>query len=519
MTEPFATVTIGSDEPGQLISPLIFGGMIEHFGRTVDPGIWDAEHDIPRSDTKAAIEAMGVRALRYPGGCFSDDYHWRDGVGPKSERPLVEETFWTTVTQRLGGFGTNSTFASTPEDIGRLIGPPEPNLLGTDEFLQYCLDVDAEPFLVVNMGTGTPEEAADWVRYCNVDRRSPRPVTWWSLGNEAWGIQEYAHAEPTVYGRRVVEFARAMRAVDPDIKFVAVGLPVNNTHESMPAGMAPYPAKVWNAGVLQECKDDIDLLSVHWYFPGMIERPLRTTGDLRQLSTSPQLLEDAFATTIGFVDDLTGPDRRIDISFDEWNRMVQFDDHLATNHPLGNAAFFAGCYNAILAHADRIPMAFISHLVNCLAPIQTDDKRLFVTVSFLVARLYSHHARGRSLSTRVESPSMHVQPFEGLDPAAMSGSILIEPREARVITAAATREGDRSAVFLVNADPEAAHDVEVISWADGPAKVQWIAGPDVWAQNDFDHPDVLQLREKVVHVDDGRLVVTVPPAGVAVVSR
>lgn len=125
MTDPRVTATVTvTDEVGSPVSPLIFGAMIEHFGRTVDPGIWDAKRDIPRSDTKAAVEAMGVSALRYPGGCFSDTYHWRDGVGPKSERPLVKETFWTTLPERLGGFGTSSTFASTPDDIGKLVGPP-----------------------------------------------------------------------------------------------------------------------------------------------------------------------------------------------------------------------------------------------------------------------------------------------------------------------------------------------------------------------------------------------------------
>lgn len=517
-----ATVTV-TDEVGSHVSPLIFGAMIEHFGRTVDPGIWDAERDIPRSDTKAAVEAMGVRALRYPGGCFSDTYHWRDGVGPKSERPLVKETFWTTVPQRLGGFGTSSTFASTPDDIGKLIGPPEPNLLGTDEFLRYCLDVDAEPFLVVNLGTGTPEEAADWVRYCNVDRIAPRPVTWWSIGNETWGTHEFAHSKPEVYGRRVVEYARAMRAVDPTIKLVAVGLPVHDSGGVMfdedGGGMAPIPAKVWNRGVLEQCADDIDLLSIHWYFPGMIERPLQTSDDLRQLNTSPQLLDEVFSDTERFVDDLVGPDRRIDLSFDEWNRMVMFDDHLATNHPLGNAVFFAGVYNAMIHHAERVPIAILSHLVNCLAPIQTDDDRLFVTVSFLVARLYATYARGHELRVDVDGPAMHVPGFAGLDDNGFSGPMVRNAREAQVITAAATRDGDRTALFLTNADPEAEHDVRIEGWGHDSARLRWITGPDVWAQNDLDHPDVLELRASDVTVSDGALTVTVPRAGVLVVAR
>jgi alpha-L-arabinofuranosidase len=89
-------------------------------------------------------------------------------------------------------FGTYHSLATSPEGIGRITGPPEPNLVGTDELLQYCLDVDAEPFLIASLGTGTAEEAAEWVRYCNVGRTAPRTVTWWGIGNETWaGLHEY----------------------------------------------------------------------------------------------------------------------------------------------------------------------------------------------------------------------------------------------------------------------------------------------------------------------------------------
>ena len=516
-----ATVTL-TDEVNATISPLIFGGMIEHFGRTVEPGIWDSKRDIPRSDTKAAIEAMGVRALRYPGGCFSDTYHWRDGVGPKDKRPLVKETFWTTIPSRLGGFGTSSSFAKTNGDIGPVIGPEEPNLLGTDEFLQYCLDIDAEPFLVVNLGTGTAEEAADWVRYCNVDHKSPRSVTWWSIGNETWGSHEFAHAAPEVYGRKVVEYAKAMRAMDTSIKLVAVGLPTHKEGGMLMEegqGMAPYTSRQWHVCVLKECGKHIDLLSVHWYFPGMIERHLKSIDDLKQLCTSPQLLDDSFKATVELVDSIV-TDKKIDLSFDEWNRMVVFDDHLVCNHPLGNAAFFGGVYNAMLANASRVPMAILSHLVNCLAPIQTDNDRFFVTVSYLIAKLYERHARGETLHAKVDTPTMHIPGMVELDKAMTTGPFVKQSREAQIITAQATRDGDNRAVFVVNADPENEHHVQINGWKGARAKLQWVKGPkdcDIWAQNDMDHPDTLRIQAEIV--DEGScFTVLVPRAGCLVVS-
>ena len=522
MHTPTATIRI-TDDVGATISPLIFGGMIEHFGRTVEPGIWDSKRDIPRSDAKAAIEAMGVRALRYPGGCFSDTYHWKDGVGPRDKRPLIKETFWTTMTKRLGGFGTSSSFAKTPEDIGAMIGPAEPNLLGTDEFLRYCLDINAEPFLVVNLGTGTAEEAAEWVQYCNVDRKSPRPVTWWSIGNETWGKHEFAHSAPDVYGRRVVDYAKAMRAVDPNIKLVAVGLPMHDSGGVLfeeGGGLATYTARDWNTGVLKEAGQYIDLLSVHWYFPGMIERPLKSLDDLRQLCSAPQLLDEILASTTKFVDEMV-PNRRIDLSFDEWNRMVVFDDHLYCNHALGNAAFFAGSYNAMLANAERVPMAILSHLVNCLAPIQTDNDRFFVTVSYLVAKLYACHARGRVLKVQVDSPTFHVPGLDGLAPEVWCGPMAKNPRKAKIISAQAVRDGDKTAVFIVISDPAAEHQVQVDGWSDRTVRLQWVTGSagveDVWAENDMDHPDNLRITAEIVKVD-GLLTVTVPRAGFMVIS-
>lgn len=521
MPSPTATVTL-TDEIGATISPYIFGGMIEHFGRTVEPGIWDSKRDIPRADTKAAMQAMGVRALRYPGGCFSDTYHWRDGVGPKDQRPLIKEQFWTTLPKRTKGFGTSSTFVKMNEDIGAVIGPEEPNLLGTNEFLNYCMDIDAEPFLVVNLGTGDAQEAADWVRYCNVDRRSPRPVTWWSVGNETWGHHEFAHSEPDAYGRKVVEYTKAMRAVDPSIKIVAVGLAMHPDGEPLfdpGSGLSTFGSRGWNAGVLKEAGGVIDLLSIHWYFPGLVERPFSTIDDLRQLCSSPQILEQIFATTIEFVDKIV-TDHQVDISFDEWNRMVMFDDHLACNHPLGNAAFFAGAYNAMLAHADRVPMAILSHLVNCLAPIQTDNQRFFVTVSYLVAKLYERHARGKQLAVNVVSPTMHVPALIGLTET-MRGPFVRNDREARVITARATRDGDHTALFIVNSDPTNDHEVKVDGWKGKEARLQWITsngGFDVWAQNDMDHPDKLQIVANIVTVEDGSLTVQVPRAGFLLVN-
>jgi alpha-N-arabinofuranosidase len=151
-------------EPGGDVSPGVFGGFIEHFGTGLYGGIWDSEGGHPRSDVLAAVRGMRPTALRYPGGCFSDWYHWKDGIGPRSERPRYERQFWT---------GIQIEGIEIDPELSERFGPPETNAFGTDEFLRYCNDVGAEPLLTANFGTGTPEEAAEWVAYTN-RRRSRR---------------------------------------------------------------------------------------------------------------------------------------------------------------------------------------------------------------------------------------------------------------------------------------------------------------------------------------------------------
>ncbi len=146
-----AKITI---DPARVIGPVqprLYGSFVEHLGRCVYGGIWEEDSPLSdaqgyRRDVRDAVRELGVIGLRYPGGNFVSNYHWRDGVGPRASRPARRELAWRAV---------------------------ESNQFGTDEFLAYCAQLDCEPYLCVNLGTGTPEEAADWLEYCN----STQPTT------------------------------------------------------------------------------------------------------------------------------------------------------------------------------------------------------------------------------------------------------------------------------------------------------------------------------------------------------
>src|SRR5512138_3380261 len=193
------------------VDPRIFGGFLEHLGRAVYQGVYEpesshADEDGFRQDVLSALRRLRMTAMRYPGGNFASGYHWLDGVGPRAQRPVVRELAWQSI---------------------------EPNQFGTDEYLRLCRKMGWTPMLTVNLGTGTPEEARNWVEYCNAptgsryaDLRaangSPEPyaVKLWCLGNEMDGPWQLGHVPADQYAIRAGQAAQMMKSVDPSIELV-----------------------------------------------------------------------------------------------------------------------------------------------------------------------------------------------------------------------------------------------------------------------------------------------------------
>ena len=514
-----ASVSVG--ERLAPIAPSIFGGLAEHFGTSVNDGMWDRVTGQARPDVKAALKAMGTRLIRYPGGCYSASYHWRDGVGPVEARPHHERTMWTELGEQLGGMVLGDRPPNerlpdpTPQGLGKLMGPPEPNIVGTDEMLQFCTDIGAEAMFVANLGTGTPDEAADWVAYANRPA-SPGRVTWWGVGNETYGSHEPGHSSPEEYGRKLAEFSRAMKAADPTIQIIGVGLPVfpDDVGWKPDGVIVVYDAEQWNRAVLEAAAPDIDALSLHWYFPGMIGRSLSGVDDYVQLVTSPDLFERAVAKTLETIDQIV-PHRRLALSVDEWNRMVELEDHFSTNHCLADAGFFAGVYTALLTHADRVRIGCISHLVNCLAPIQAPAPgQLFVTSAYLVAQLYSEHARGWTRQIECASSDVEVPMLADVR-GDVGPSAGVGARTASGLVAAATSDGSAEAVFLTSRELRRPTHVSLAGLPPSARSAQWrvLSGPDLFAANTPEQPNTLYWSATTVELDNGRAEVTLPPGG------
>ncbi|MEO8692578.1 MAG: alpha-L-arabinofuranosidase C-terminal domain-containing protein [Acidimicrobiales bacterium] len=505
-----AEVEVTSDVIGD-ISPQIFGGLLEHLGRCVYDGVWDLSTQRPRSDVLGAMRALAPTALRWPGGCFSAWYRWRDGVGPRDERPTRDRQFWTDNSAHWARAAGRDEVEFTTA-----LGPPETHSFGTDEFLRYSGALGAEPLLVVNLGggaprgDGSPEEAASWVRYCNRDRRAPRPVEWWGIGNETWGGHEPGHCTPAEYGARVREFATAMRADDRSIKTIAPGVLVG-----------PGTVAEWNDVVLRNAHEAIDALSLHWYFPGPLGRSrTHDEAELRQIMTAGDTLGELLDATIAGIDQVVGSERALPIVIGEWGFMADVDEHLGTSHWFCDGPFFAGCLHRFIERSDRVAQAYYAQLVNVLGPIQTEGQRHFVTTAFLVLVMYRRLLRRRAVRTVVLGDELAVPPMPALDRRLFGPRAAAMGRRAPVVDACATVDDRGTAVAVANRGLD--RPVR-ICLAGLPARacgaLVATAAADPFARNSLGRPHAVGWYVVEAQVDpQGRCTIELAPGSVGVAS-
>src|SRR6516225_6729754 len=262
------------------IDPNLFGSFLEHLGRAIYEGVYDpgsklADSNGFRKDVIEELRHIGVPIIRYPGGNFVSGYRWLDGVGPKKDRPRVLEKAWDSI---------------------------ETNHFGTNEFMAWCRLVGATPLMGLNLGTGTPEQAAALVEYCNVAKGTrwsdlrrehgiaePHHVQYWCLGNEMDGPWQIGHMSATEYGLKAADTARQMHYVDHSLKLVACG----SSGPFMPTYLE------WDREVLEQCYDYVDGLSLHRYFTNS---PQDTGGDSAKFLALNLSMERQIAETLAVCD-------------------------------------------------------------------------------------------------------------------------------------------------------------------------------------------------------------------------
>jgi alpha-N-arabinofuranosidase len=456
------------------IAPLdrnLFGSFLEHLGRAIYEGVYDPGSKLSdsngfRKDVLNEIRQLGVPIVRYPGGNFVSGYNWLDGVGPKKDRPRVLDKAWDTI---------------------------ESNQFGTNEFLAWCKAAGTEPLMGLNLGTGTAEEAAALVEYCNVDKGTKwsdlrrqhgisdaYKVQHWCLGNEMDGPWQIGHMSATEYGLKAADAARQMRYVDPSLKLIACG----SSGPLMPTYLE------WDREVLEQCYQYVDGLSLHRYF-GNNERD--SGGDTSKYLALNLSMERQIAETIAVCDLVRGHKRspkKLWLSFDEWNVWYRtttgdtVDGHrqeaphlLEEVYNLEDALLVGGLINSLLRNADRIKLACLAQLINVIAPIMTDANGILQQTIYYPYSWALQFARGAVLNLLVESSTYEVSGLDQVGHVDVAGSL--------------DRNDGKLSLFILNRDLSKAHDVEVV-WEDAvPARVisaSVLTGDDLKATNTFAAP-------------------------------
>lgn len=375
---------------------------VEHLGRCVYGGVYEPEHESAdangfREDVKALIRELGVKAVRYPGGNFVSGYDWRDGVGPKEQRPKRKELAWNVI---------------------------ETNQVGTNEFAEFLKDCGAEMIMAANLGTGTPKEAAALVEYCNTEagtdlselRRShgvekPHGFKMWCLGNEMdgeWQIQMHTAQE---YARIAKEAAKMMKWTDPSIETIVCGSCTNETgHQSFGE---------WDRIVLRECYDYVDYISLHRYFnydpsKQMFYKMYDNESDIPYFFKDLDEYLDTVISACDFEKGRRRSDKSMYISFDEWGVITESGAIPGgASQEYGYASFreldaviYGGLLCTFLNHADRVKIACQSLLVNEGGMITTDPSgKAIRQATFYPFQDVSRYAEGESLRPAADYPS------------------------------------------------------------------------------------------------------------------
>lgn len=499
---------VAANQPAQIFAdtrrvsvPLnrnLFGSFLEHLGRAIYEGVYEPGSRLSdangfRTDVLNEIRQLGVPIVRYPGGNFVSGYNWQDGVGPKQDRPRVLDKAWNTV---------------------------DSNQFGTNEFLAWCKAANTLPLMGLNLGTGTPEQAAALVEYCNLEKGTrwsdlrrqhgvaqPWNVQHWCLGNEMDGPWQIGHMSAREYGMKAADAARQMRYVDPSLKLVACG----SSGPLMPTYLE------WDREVLEQCFDYVDAISLHRYFNNNRE----TGGDSSKflalnLDFERQIAEVADVCDI--VQARKHSPKKLWLSFDEWNVWYRATDgnghrqeapHLLEEvYNLEDALLVGGLINSLLRNSERVRIACLAQLVNVIAPIMTDENGLFQQTIYYPYSWGLRFAHGSVLNLLLQSPTYEVS---GMGQVAY-------------LDAAATysAEEGKLALFVLNRDLAQPHDVEVV-WEDkAPARVLEalvLSGSDLKACNSLAAPKrVAPQAFAKPSTTGGRTRLQVPPRSYTVIQ-
>ena len=499
---PQASISVG-EEPLGAISPRLYGHFAEHLGRCCYGGIWAGDSaaskgaaavDGPRTDVVAALRELPVPLLRWPGGCYADHYHWRNGIGAPESRPTTLNT-----------------------SCGQL--EPDTNGIGTHEFMALAERLGAEPYLAVNVGTGSIQEACEWLEYVNVGADSsltrlratnghPEPwgVRLWGIGNETWDCG--GRYDAAAYAHEYRRYATMLRHIDPNVELVAVGM----EDEPLPESMLD---RDWNVRFLEALGPNVGLmdhLSIHRYWI----RGGAETGfdeeDYYTLLTEAESTESLIQRTAARLAHFAPAGHRARVALDEYGvwhpearnwgpgdvprrTPVTFEQSNTLRDALAVAIAFEGFHRQCAV----LSMANLAQVVNVLqSVIVTDGASCVKTPTYHAFALHRPHIGADAIEVDVASAAL--------------------PAGGRAVSATASRKEAGTAVTIVNRDFRNAADVEIHC----PGNVDWslvLTADTADAVNSAQSPDRVSPRALELHrTAAGASCATIPAHSMATIQ-
>lgn len=485
--------TIRAGTPGPVYKKEIFTQFAEHLGNGIYGGLWvGKDSGIPntngfRNDVVGALRKLAVPVIRWPGGCFADEYHWRDGIGPQGARPAKINTHWGGVT--------------------------EPNSVGTHEFFELVRQIGAEAYVAGNVGNGSPREMAEWVEYMTAPagslanerakngRKEPWAVPWFGVGNELWGCggnmrPEYA-ADLT---RRYATFIKA--PAETRIMKIAAGANVDDYN--------------WTETMMRVAAGQLDGVSLHYYtLPQGGWPPKADPVNFDESGWADALQQawrmDELITRHSAIMDKYDPEKRIFLAVDEWGAWYAQDPgthpgFLRQQNTLRDALIASVHLDIFAKHADRVRMSAIAQMVNVLqAMILTDGERMVLTPTYHVFEMYKPWQDASVLPITIDTPRYSKGAFAM---PAVSGSA-VRGKDGKIHVA------------LSNLDPNETNRVTVrLEGVKASAAAgRLLTAPAINAHNSFDAPDAVRpVAFDGASIKGGDLIVTLPARSVVVIE-
>jgi alpha-N-arabinofuranosidase len=488
-------IRVQPSDDAPVISKHIYGHFAEHLGRCIYDGFYVGEDsEIPntagvRNDIVEALKELSIPNLRWPGGCFADTYHWKDGIGPKADRPSMLNSWWGNVR--------------------------EDNSFGTHEFLNMCELLDTEPYLSGNVGSGTPQELADWVKYTTHPagsspmpelreqngRKEPWNVKFWGIGNEAWGCG--GNMTPEYYSDVYRRYATFMTGWGNDANLVRI------------ASGASSEDYNWTEVLMKNIPNRlIDAIALHHYSVIDWGNKGPATGFSKDqyftIMKRALMMEELIQKHTAIMDKYD-PEKRVDLYVDEWGGWYDVEPgtnpgFLYQQNTMRDAMIAGTTLNTFNNHADRVKMANLAQAVNVLqAVILTDEEKLILTPTYHVMRMYKVHQDAQLVPLSFVSPQ-YIHGDEAL-PA---------------VSASASKDDSGNIHFsLVNIDDTKEQTIELdvsglnLSQVSG----EILRSDDLNDHNTFENPDKVEPAYfNTAQIRDGKLSLTIPPFSVIVLE-